>query len=314
MSSEAKRKRQDYSQSEKEIFMDIIKNSDGGNLFKIVMAGTSTNEMKFRVWEKVSAEFRKCTGVDIDHVKCRKLFARLKQEEKQKHDSQVNKQFMVECAKTGGGPGVDPPPEMDGDNIPVEKIDFLDPTPTPWNDLAIFGKTSSSKPRTSTDVQEAASCSGGQSFRFPGSSNSVMPKPNFRSAGNTPTSKLQQHRVLISPSTKSDTSPSLQVTPDRREKIQIVNEDGSTELIELEVRGENNNDIQKKKKEKEDLDPAKKYWTEMLAMQKTNIGMQRVLIQEKIKTEKLKQKLMSEKYIKDVEEDLSGEDMDEDGL
>ena len=54
--------------------MEIIKNSDGVNLFKIVMTGTSTNEMKFRIWERVSEEFRKCTGVDIDHVKCRKLF------------------------------------------------------------------------------------------------------------------------------------------------------------------------------------------------------------------------------------------------
>ena len=126
---------------------------------------------------------------------------------------------------------------------------------------------------------------------------------------------LQQHRVLISPSNQSDTSPLLQVTPDRREKIKIVNEDGSTELIELEVRGENNNDKQKKKNEKEDLDPAKKYWTEMLAMQKTSMEMQKVLLQEKIKTEILKQKLIKSKnYIKDAEEDLSGEEMDEDCL
>ena len=32
--SELKRKRQDFSQSEKEIFMDIIKNSNGGELFQ----------------------------------------------------------------------------------------------------------------------------------------------------------------------------------------------------------------------------------------------------------------------------------------
>ena len=43
--------------------------------------------------------------------------------------------------------------------------------------------------------------------------------------------------------------------------------------------------------------------------------MQKVLIQEKIKTEILKQKLIKSKnYIKDAEEDLSGEEMDEDGL
>ena len=54
-----------------------------------------------------------------------------------------------------------------------------------------------------------------------------------------------------------------------------------------------------KKHDKEELDPAKKYWTEMLAMQTTNMKLQKTLIQEKINTELLKQDLMKKKL--DVE-------------
>ena len=47
----AKRQRLDLSQSETTIFMDIVKNSEGGKLFATVMSGTTTNEMKFKVWQ-----------------------------------------------------------------------------------------------------------------------------------------------------------------------------------------------------------------------------------------------------------------------
>ena len=109
----AKRQRLDLSQTERSIFMDIVKKSEGGKLFTTVMSGTTTNEMKFKVWQKVSNLFRDCTGKDLDHIKCRKLFGRLKSEEKQKHDSLAIKQFTVECGKTGGVAGPEAPPEMD---------------------------------------------------------------------------------------------------------------------------------------------------------------------------------------------------------
>ena len=45
----------------------------------------------------------------------------------------------------------------------------------------------------------------------------------------------------------------------------------------------------------EELDPPKKYWNEMLALQKTNMQWQKQLLQEKIKTEMLKQYVLKKK-------------------
>ena len=85
------------------------------------MAGTTTNDQKHKVWQKVSDIFNNETGHNLDAIKSRKLFQRLKSEEKkvhlqvmiivvilnnlQKHDADINKQFDKDCGKTGGGTG-----------------------------------------------------------------------------------------------------------------------------------------------------------------------------------------------------------------
>ena len=292
--------------------------------------------MKFKVWQKVSNLFRDCTGKDLDHIKCRKLFGRLKSEEKQKHDNLVIKQFTVECGKTGGGAGPEAPPEMDGDNVPTdtEKVEYLDPTPTPWNSLAVMGVGQKVVVKSSTNrglqqslgqnVPDEPSTSGGfqPSFRVPLHQGIVRPK--FRPGCKTLTPEGQP-AGLISPSL-SDSSPSPQITPKRSEKVQIVqqNEDGSTETIMVEVEDEKN--MPKKVRVKEEvLDPANKYWTEMLLMQRKNMGlqsenmrMQKTLLQEKIKVELLRQKFFASKVeatVDKVEEsEVSEEDEEEEDL
>ena len=129
--------RVNYSNSDKEIFMDIMKNADGGKLFTVVMSGTTTNDMKHRTWQRVSELFKNNTGLEVSTEQCRRLFMRMKAEEKQKHDDEINKRFLSQCSKTGGGPSPDVPPEIDGDQIDTAwKLDFLDPTETPWNLLS----------------------------------------------------------------------------------------------------------------------------------------------------------------------------------
>ena len=62
---------------------------------------------------------------------------RMKADEKQKHDLEINKRFMSQCSKTGGGPSPVIPTEIDGDDIDTTpKFDFLDPIDTPWNALS----------------------------------------------------------------------------------------------------------------------------------------------------------------------------------
>ena len=101
------------------------------------MSGTTTNDQKHRVWQKIYEIFKSETNVDLGTEKCRKLFQRLKAEEKKKHDETINKQYMKECSKTGGGVGPSPPPQIDGDDINTE-IDFCDPTETSWNSSVTF--------------------------------------------------------------------------------------------------------------------------------------------------------------------------------
>ena len=49
------------------------------------MAGTTTNDQKHKVWQKVSDIFNNETGHNLDAIKSRKLFQRLKGEEKKVH-------------------------------------------------------------------------------------------------------------------------------------------------------------------------------------------------------------------------------------
>ena len=133
----------------------------------------------------------------------------------------------------------------------------------------------------SSSVPTIQNVSEGTRFCFPGSSGVKMPRPNFSSGNDTPSSTASQNN-----------SPSL-VTPERKspETVQIFNEDGSSEIVEVKEC----NDIMGKSTKKniqENVDPARKYWTEMLEMQKTNMNLQKKLILAKIETELLKQYLM----------------------
>ena len=66
-------------------------------------------------------------------------------------------------------------------------------------------------------------------------------------------------------------------------------------LVVEESNSKNKEKVVKTTAKQEELDPAKKYWTEMLALQKTNMQWQKQLLQEKIKTEMLKQYVLKKK-------------------
>ena len=54
--------------------------------------------------------FKNNTGIEVTTEQCRRLFNRLKTEEKQKNDLEISKKHTQECSKTGGGnPPVLPP-------------------------------------------------------------------------------------------------------------------------------------------------------------------------------------------------------------
>ena len=326
--------RVNYSSSDKEIFMDIMKNADGGKLFTVVMSGTTTNDMKHRIWQRVSELFKNNTGIDASTEQCRRLFMRMKADEKQKHDLEINKRFMSQCSKTGGGPSPVIPTEIDGDDIDTTpKFDFLDPIDTPWNALSTAGqkgghgdqvgeqelnvaedlfesgqgqvlelenfKAPAKLPMVAAPSLQGCSGAGGPRCRFPGSSEIRMPRPKFMPHGSP------------SPTFSHGTpSPSSSYTPERRsEKVEIVMEDGTRQMLDVEeCNSKNKGKVVKTTAKQEELDPAKKYWTEMLALQKTNMQWQKQLLQEKIKTEKLKQYVLKKKG--KVESAVSDEESD----
>ena len=246
---------------------------------------------------------------------------------------------MSECSKTGGGPSPNPPAgdkeiksidtnysflllEVDGDTIDVDtNLDFLDPTATPWNQLSTADdhgqgrgdqhvqhdldnslsesghelNKSQVSPQLSSSATAAPRCSGSTGpFRFPGSSAIwQMPRPQFVARKSAPSPTV---------------SPSSLITPERRsaEKVEIISEDGSSQIVDVQENAYSGKSL--KKPEKEELDPAKKYWREMLVMQTTNMKLQKNLIQEKINTELLKQDLLKKKLnVKDVESDSDDE-------
>ena len=326
--TDSKGGRVSYSNADKEIFMDIMKNADGGKLFTVVMSGTTTNDMKHRTWQRVSELFKNNTGLEVNTEQCRRLFTRMKAEEKQRHDYEINKSFMSQCSKTGGGPSPDVPPEIDGDQIDTAStLDFLDPTKTPWNSLTTaeqkrghgdqdgdqeqiahesFSGPSQASKKFKLPVQLPSApptfqqSSGGPSFqRFPTVSNGNgsyeirIPRPKFRSVNDSPSPTLSQE------------TPSVELV-ELVEKVELVNEDGTRQIIDIEEinGGETKGKSVKKTDKQVDIDPAKKYWTDMLAMQTINMQWRNKLLQEKIKTELLKQDLLKKKgKVKDGESD-----------
>ena len=319
--TDSKGGRVSYSNADKEIFMDIMKNADGGKLFTVVMSGTTTNDMKHRTWQRISELFKNNTGLEVTTEQCRRLFTRMKAEEKKKHDSEIEKSFMSQCLKTGGGPSPEVPPQIDGDEIDTSStIDFLDPIKTPWNSLTTAAEQkrghgdqddqeASKKfklPVQSSPVQLPSApptfqqSSGGPSFqRFPTVSNGNgsyeirIPRPKFRSVNDSPSPTLSQETQSVE-------------LVELVEKVELVNEDGTRQIIDIEdINGGDTKGKSVKKSDKQvDIDPAKKYWTDMLAMQTINMQWRNKLLQEKIKTELLKQDLLKKKgKVKDGESD-----------
>ena len=60
--SKAKRKRTAFEEKDKEILCVILKQTDGGRLWKIIKEGTGIPHEKFVAWEKVTKLFNETTN------------------------------------------------------------------------------------------------------------------------------------------------------------------------------------------------------------------------------------------------------------
>ena len=127
-----KRKRVNLDEQEKRIFWNILKNSDNGKNWKIIYESTGNNLKKHDAWEKVTEHFNHVTNKTLSVDKMRQQYSRLKGNVKKSHDEAAIRNFNRDCSTTGGGPGVQPPGEVDGDQLD-DVLNDLEPTDTPFN-------------------------------------------------------------------------------------------------------------------------------------------------------------------------------------
>ena len=71
------KKRTTYQKNDDEILAHVIKNAEGGRLWKIIKEGASTAQQKFVAWETVTKLFNKATGYDLDRKQVRTKFQRI---------------------------------------------------------------------------------------------------------------------------------------------------------------------------------------------------------------------------------------------
>ena len=76
-----RRSRTTYDQRDKEIFLDIVHNAEGGRLGEIITQTDNpvSNQERHEVWVKVSEKFSKALGKNIPPRGCKNYWARLKQ-------------------------------------------------------------------------------------------------------------------------------------------------------------------------------------------------------------------------------------------
>ena len=58
-----KKERNNYSDREKQIFIGICKNTDGGKIWKVITQGVSTNQQRHDAWLKVANLFSEAIGI-----------------------------------------------------------------------------------------------------------------------------------------------------------------------------------------------------------------------------------------------------------
>ena len=125
------KRRKSISPKEKDLFVTILKESEGGRFWEVIVKGGGrvTNQSRHDTWVAVSKHFSEAMEAEFTSKQCKDLWSRIKEGLKKNHDSGLSK-LKKDCSKTGGGPSPIPPPSMDGDDY-CEDLDVLDPSPTP---------------------------------------------------------------------------------------------------------------------------------------------------------------------------------------
>ena len=99
------KKRKVISPKEKDLFVTILKKSEGGRLWDVIVkdGGSVTNQSRHDTWVAVSKHFSEAMEAEFTLKQCKDLWSSIKEGLKKIHDSGLSK-FKKECSKTGGRP------------------------------------------------------------------------------------------------------------------------------------------------------------------------------------------------------------------
>ena len=126
--------RDTFDQREKDMFWNILRTRNAGQIWKI-LTESSSNQARHDAWVIVAQTFSGAISKDFTTDQAKQLFKRIKGKKKKDHDSQaVEREFRKHCSATGGGPTSMPPPERDGDDFD-ENLNEMEPVNTDYNSL-----------------------------------------------------------------------------------------------------------------------------------------------------------------------------------
>ena len=128
-------KKMNLGDTEKEIFIRILKETDNGKIYDKLVHGIGTIQQRSDLWKMVREMFNRETGRDATVEQLRKLFGRMKDKVKKNHDEKRLKLYEKSCKLTGGGPGPHPLEDEDGDMVGENPTGF-EPFDTPFNSLS----------------------------------------------------------------------------------------------------------------------------------------------------------------------------------
>ena len=88
-------KRKNISEENKELFLSIMKTSDGGRFWKTIVVGDGdvTYQDRHNSWVAVAKQFSEVMVMEFTPKQCKDVWFRIKASKKIRHDSKILSQF-----------------------------------------------------------------------------------------------------------------------------------------------------------------------------------------------------------------------------
>ena len=317
------KKRTTYQKNDDDILAHIVKNADGGRLWKTIKEGASTAQQKYVAWETVTKLFNHATGYDLDRQQVRAKYQRLKDKKKKEADKRrlEERNYTRSCLATGGGPGPSIVPEIDGDkdnDLSLEEA----PLSTDWNSFTSSVEDRENIPPPNSDTLSLPQMSnpvyrypGGPRVRFPlRLDSSVIPTAPVASSRHYTTGHRHTVQGQQPPVSQVGAGGAREQTgPDQ---ILLVTENGEHTTVSPASEPAQTPKTKKTVNKKDMNEAASNYYTELLIIQKEVAQKKIELLKKKIKNEELKEKMLIKQARKEGEsDDIQDSDLntDEDG-